>query len=210
MKKSLKATLFILLLLTIDQFTKILVKTNMNLYEDIRIFNWFYIHFIENPGMAFGITLGSKTFLTVFRILVSGLVLYYIVKLIKSDWNIGYILCVCLIFTGAIGNIIDCLFYGVVFSESTPWSVATFLPEGGGYAPFLSGKVVDMLYFPIFTFPSWIPFLGGELFFSPVFNFADTSITVGVFILIIFYRKEFNSSFDQFFQKTKKQTDKSS
>ena len=121
MSKSVKVTLFIILLLTIDQITKILVKTNMNLYEDIQIFKWFHIHFIENPGMAFGITLGSKTVLTLFRLVVSGFVLYYIIKLVQNEWRTGYIFCVCLIFAGAIGNIIDCMFYGLIFSESTPW-----------------------------------------------------------------------------------------
>ena len=130
MSKSVKVTLFIILLLTIDQITKILVKTNMNLYKDIQIFKWFHIHFIENPGMAFGITLGSKTILTLFRLVVSGFVLYYIIKLVQNEWRTGYIFCVCLIFAGAIGNIIDCMFYGLIFSESTPWAAATLMPSG--------------------------------------------------------------------------------
>lgn len=203
MSKSVKVTLFIILLLTIDQVTKILVKTNMNLYEDIQIFKWFHIHFIENPGMAFGITLGSKTILTLFRLVVSGFVLYYIIKLVQNEWRTGYIFCVCLIFAGAIGNIIDCMFYGLIFSESTPWAAATLMPSDGGYASFLLGKVVDMVYCPIFTFPAWVPFLGGEVFFSPIFNFADACITVGLFIMIIFFRKDFNHSFEQLFPKDK-------
>lgn len=199
MKKSLKVTLFILLLLVVDQIIKFLVKTNMALYEEIKIFEWARIYFIENPGMAFGITLGSKTFLTIFRVIFSFALLYYVVKLVQTNWRLSYIFCVGLIFAGAIGNIIDSLFYGLVFSESTPFTVATLFPSGGGYGTFLHGKVVDMFYFPIFEFPKWIPFLGGETFFSPVFNFADSCITVGIFLLLIFFYKDFNDSFNEIF-----------
>lgn len=201
MKKSLKVTLFILLLLVIDQIIKIVVKTNMLLGEEIKIFEWARIHFVENPGMAFGMTIGSKAFLTIFRLVVSGGVLYYIVKLVQKNWRMSYILCVSLIFAGAIGNIIDSLFYGLIFSESTPFTVATLFPSSGGYATFLHGKVVDMFYFPIFVFPEWIPLLGGEEFFSPVFNFADSCITVGIFLLLIFFHKDFNDSFNEIFSK---------
>ncbi|MDR0830953.1 MAG: lipoprotein signal peptidase [Prevotellaceae bacterium] len=188
MTKKLKVTLFIALLLIIDQIIKILVKTNMTLGESIKIFSWFQILFVENNGMAFGMEFGSKIILTLFRLIISGLVLYYIIKLVKSNYKIGYILCVCLIFAGAIGNIIDCLFYGVIFGESS----------------FLQGRVVDMFYFPLFEFPSWVPFLSGEIFFSPIFNFADSCITVGIFLLILFFRKDFNKTFDNIFSKNKK------
>ena len=188
MKKSVKISLFIALLLIIDQIIKILVKINMPMNSSIHIFDWFQIHFIENNGMAFGMSFGSKTILTLFRLIVSGLVLYYIILLIKDNYKTSYLVCVSLIFAGAIGNIIDSLFYGIIFGEST----------------FLNGKVVDMFYFPLFTFPDWLPFLGGEIFFSPVFNFADSCITVGIFILLIFFRKDFNITFDRYFQRIKR------
>jgi signal peptidase II len=182
--KSLKTALFIALLLIIDQVIKILVKTNMNLGQSIHIFSWFQLVFVENNGMAFGMSFGSKTILTLFRLIVSGLVLYYIILLIKDNYKIGYLICISLIFAGAIGNIIDCLFYGIAFGESA----------------FLNGKVVDMFYFPLFTFPDWFPLLGGEIFFSPVFNFADSCITIGILVLIIFFRKDFNFTLDKYFK----------
>ena len=188
MNKSVKISLFIVLLLLTDQIIKILVKTNMNLGESIPVFgSWFQILFIENNGMAFGMSFGCKTILTLFRLIVSGLVLYYIILLLKDNYKTGYIICVSLIFAGAIGNIIDCLFYGLIFGESA----------------FLNGRVVDMFYFPLFTFPDWLPFLGGEIFFSPIFNFADSCITVGIFALIIFFRKDFNITFEKYFNKKK-------
>jgi signal peptidase II len=204
MRKSLKIPLFIAFLLVLDQAVKVLVKTTLPLYDSIHIFDWFQISFTENPGMAFGITLGSKTVLTIFRLIISGLVLYYIIKLVKEDYKSSYISCVSLVFAGAIGNIIDCLFYGLIFSESTPFHVATLFPADGGYGTFLNGKVVDMFYFPLFTFPSWLPFLGGEIFFSPIFNVADSFITVGIIVLILFFRKDFNQTFDNIFGKKNK------
>ncbi len=203
MSKYSKTTLFVLILLAIDQASKIWVKTSMSLGEDITIFNWFHIVFIENPGMAFGITLGSKLFLTLFRIIVSGFVAYYILKLIKNGWKTSYILCVSLIFAGAIGNIFDSLLYGMIFSASTPFDVASLVPFGDGYEAFLNGKVVDMLSFPLFEIPKFVPFIGGEIFFSPIFNLADSFITVGIFTLILFFRKEFNQSFESVFSKNK-------
>ena len=215
MKKSIKISLFIALLLLIDQIIKILVKNSMNLGESFWVFpHWFEISFVENPGMAFGMKFGGtvgKAILTFFRLIVSGLVLFYIIKLVKNNYKIGYILCVCLIFVGAIGNIVDCLFYGLVFDTGTIFDTANQYYVGyqgissfstQGYAPLLQGCVVDMFHFPLFTFPDWLPLLGGEIFFSPVFNVADSCITIGIFMLIIFFRKDFNITFDRYFQKS--------
>ena len=130
--------------------------------------------------------------------------MWYIVKLIRDDDSYGYLTCVALIFAGAVGNIIDCLFYGICFGESTYTQVAEFLPAAGGYASFMQGKVVDMFYFPLFTFPDWVPLLGGEIFFSPVFNLADSAITVGVFLLLIVFPKNFNASMERYFPSKKK------
>lgn len=186
----------IIAVLVIDQISKIVVKTNMHLYEEIEIFSWFKILFIENNGMAFGMELGSKLFLTIFRIVAIALIGYYIFSLIKKDAKIrkGYLISLSLIFAGALGNIIDCVFYGVIFNAPFPPETATLFPVGGGYANYMFGRVVDMLYFPLFEFywPEWVPYIGGELFefFKPVFNIADSAITVGIAIILIFYRKE--------------------
>jgi Lipoprotein signal peptidase len=193
-------TILVVLLLIIDQIIKIVVKTNMTLGESIPVFgNWFQIYFIENKGMAFGMHFGGdfgKLLLSLFRIVLVGFIIYYINKLIKhAKAPMGVLIGLALILVGAIGNIVDGVFYGVLFSESTPLEVAKFLPEGGGYAAPLFGKVVDMFYFPIIdsTFPKWVPFVGGEdfIFFSPIFNFADSCISVGVFYLLLFQRKFF-------------------
>lgn len=186
----------IIAVLVIDQISKIVVKTNMHLYEEIEIFSWFKILFIENNGMAFGMELGSKLFLTIFRIVAIALIGYYIFSLIKKGAKIrkGYMISLSLIFAGALGNIIDCVFYGVIFNAPFPPETATLFPVGGGYANYMFGRVVDMLYFPLFEFywPEWVPYIGGELFefFKPVFNIADSAITVGIAIILIFYRKE--------------------
>lgn len=169
----------------------------MHLGEEYHVIgNWFIIHFMENNGMAFGMEFAGefgKISLTIFRILAVGAIAWYINKLVKKKANFGMILSISLIFAGALGNILDSVLYGVLFSESTFFQVATFMPEGGGYASLLHGKVVDMFYFPIIQsyYPDWVPFFGGKdfIFFRPVFNIADSAITVGVFILIIFQRK---------------------
>jgi len=183
----------ILLLLIIDQTSKVLVKTNMKLSDSIEIFSWFKIYFIENSGMAFGIKLVDTYILTIFRMVVVcwfGVIIYKLIQ--KGIYKTGFILCLSLILAGAIGNIIDCVFYGVLFDESTLYQVATFLPEKG-YSTFLNGHVVDMLSFPLIetTWPSWVPVWGGTkfVFFRPIFNIADSSICVNVFILIIFYKQ---------------------
>jgi signal peptidase II len=194
------AVALILLLLILDQVIKIWIKTHMQLHESIEITPWFYIYFTENPGMAFGIELIGKLFLSVFRIVVVGFIGYYLYKLIKNNYNTGFIACMCLIFAGAIGNIIDSVFYGVIFDHSYG-QVASFLPANGGYAGWLHGKVVDMFYFPLIetTFPDWLPIWGGQefIFFRPIFNFADSCICVGVFLLLIFYRHTFSESLNQ-------------
>lgn len=156
--------------------------------------DWFRWCFIENEGAAFGMALGGdygKLALSLFRVVAIGVLVWFVGKLRKDGAKRGVVVCFAMILAGAIGNMIDSAFYGVLFSESTFSSVAQFLPEGGGYAPFLHGKVVDMLYFPLFHFPDWMPLVGGELFFSPVFNFADSYITIAVFYLIIFHWRDF-------------------
>ena len=187
MKKSL-IVIFIVLLL--DQALKFWIKLNMTIGESFPVLgNWFQIYFIENNGMAFGWELGEqwgKLALSVFRLIAVALLFYLIYHLTKKKIKFGPILGISLITAGALGNIIDGMFYGMIFSESTFYQVATLFPEGGGYAGFLQGKVVDMLYFPLFTFPEWMPFLGGQIFFSPIFNIADSAITIGFLYLIIF------------------------
>ena len=189
-----------LVLVIIDQIIKILVKTDMTIGEHFSVIgNWFQIYFIENEGMAFGMKFGGqvgKLLLSVFRIvLFCALVLWIRGLLKKPDTPTGVVVGLTLITAGALGNIIDCLFYGVLFGESTYTTVAQFLPEGGGYAPFFFGKVVDMFYFPLIdtTFPEWLPLVGGHpfRFFAPVFNFADSCVTCGAIYLIFFQWKYF-------------------
>ena len=197
------SVIVILLVLIIDQTSKFLVKTNMYLGESIDVFSWFKILFIENNGMAFGMELGSKLFLTIFRIVAITLIGFYIYKLIKNNDKLkkGYLISISLIFAGALGNIIDCLFYGVIFNAPRFPEIATLFPAEGGYADFMYGRVVDMLYFPLFSFvwPDWIPFVGGEYFefFEPVFNIADSAITIGIALVLIFYRKSLSLEFSK-------------
>lgn len=205
MTKRKVALLTIFLLLLIDQASKIWIKTHFTLGESITIFPWFRILFIENNGMAFGIEILGKLFLSLFRIVAIGFIGYYLYKLTEKvrHYTTGFVVCMAAIFAGALGNIIDSLFYGILFSESTYYTVASFLPESGGYAPFLYGKVVDMLYFPLFGFywPEWVPFVGGEYFefFRPIFNIADSAISVGVVVMLLFYRHTFSASFTELF-----------
>jgi signal peptidase II len=192
------AILIVIAILLIDQVMKVWVKTNMTLYESIDITSWFKIRFIENNGMAYGMELGSKLVLSVFRIVAVSVIGYYIYKVSKrTDIRRGYVVCLAMVAAGAAGNILDSMFYGLVFNASSEFYTSYFVPFGTGYAPFLMGKVVDMLYFPLIvtTWPSWMPFWGGQefVFFSPIFNFADASISVGVVVLLLFYRRELNS-----------------
>ena len=190
------AILIVVLVLVIDQIIKVLVKTSMFWHESIRVTDWFYIFFTENPGMAFGMELFPKWFLTLFRIIAVSAIGWYLARIIKQKLKTGYIVCISLILAGAVGNIIDSIFYGVIFGESTPHAIATFMPEGGGYSTWFYGKVVDMFYFPIIetNWPDWMPFVGGEhfIFFSPIFNFADASISCGMIALLLFYGKYLN------------------
>lgn len=198
MSQKTKYTLSIILFMTvlvIDQIIKISVKTGMYLGERIEITSWFNLLFVENNGMAFGWELwGGKLFLTLFRIIAIIAIGWFIIKEIKSRQPIGYIACLTLIAAGAAGNIIDCLFYGVIFNNPPYPQVAEFQPWGYGYSEFFYGKVVDMFYFPLIEWemPQWVPFYSGQhcVFFSPVFNFADASISCGIIALILFYNKK--------------------
>lgn len=193
-------SLLIVLLLVIDQVIKIYIKTHMYLHESIHVTDWCYIFFTENNGMAFGMQIFGKLFLTLFRIIAVAILIWCLYKFVKANLKMGFLLCVSLILTGAVGNIIDSVLYGVIFSESTFSQIATFMPEGGGYAPLLFGKVVDMFYFPLIEteWPAWMPFVGGDhfVFFSPIFNFADSCISVGIVALLICYSKYVNHAFD--------------
>ena len=188
------AALIIVAILLVDQAIKIWVKTSMTLHESIHVTDWFYITFIENMGMAFGMQLGSKIILSLFRVAAICFLGYYIWKQVKQNARTGYIVCLSMVLAGAAGNLIDCMFYGLIFNESSPNYVSYFVPFGTGYAPFLMGKVVDMFYFPLIEteWPTWVPMVGGDhfVFFSPVFNFADASISVSVVLLLLFYREE--------------------
>jgi signal peptidase II len=190
------AGIIIFLVLLIDQVVKFWVKTTMYLGEEHRVFgHWFYIHFTENYGMAFGLEFGGmagKFLLSAFRILACIAIGWYIVHLARHRAHPGLMVCFALIFAGAVGNIIDSAFYGMIFNDSTD-GIARFLPPDGGYAGFLQGRVVDMLYFPLVSgrFPDWLPIWGGEtfLFFRPVFNIADASISIGVILYILFQKR---------------------
>ena len=193
-RRGMLVALIVLGVLVVDQLIKIWVKTNMTLHEQIEILSWFKIVFIENNGMAYGMEIGSKLVLSLFRVVAISVLGYYIIGQVKRQARWGYLVCLSMIFAGAVGNLIDSMFYGLVFNASSEFYTSYFVPFGTGYAPFLMGKVVDMFYFPLIvtTWPDWVPFVGGNpyVFFSPVFNFADASISVGVILLLLFYRKE--------------------
>lgn len=188
------AAIIVLLVIVIDQFSKIWVKTHFFLGEEFEITSWFKLQFIENNGMAFGMELGSKIFLTWFRIIAVALFIYYLCKLRKrTDVARGYIVCIALVTAGAMGNVIDCIFYGVAFNAPGGTEVAQMFPPDGGYESLFNGRVVDMLHFPLceWDWPGWVPFVGGDhcQFFRPVFNVADAALSVSVMVLILFYPK---------------------
>lgn len=183
-----------LVVVILDQVSKIWIKTHFYLGEDLQIFSWFHLYFIENNGMAFGMEFGSKLMLTLFRICAISFLIWYIFKIhrLRSVPN-GYLICLAFITAGAAGNIFDCVFYGLIFDNPMPPQTATLFPDGGGYAPIFLGRVVDMLYFPLFSFdwPSWMPMVGGQhfVFFQPIFNLADAAISCGIVALILFYHR---------------------
>ena len=194
LSKGKKIAIFIVLILIIDQLFKIWIKTHMTIGESISVFgDWFQLLFIENPGMAFGLQFGGgigKLLLSIFRIVFSVVLIIFLRNQIRQKAPTGALIGLSLILIGAIGNTIDCVFYGAIFGESTFDQVATLFPEGGGYAPLMFGKVVDMLYFPVIqtTFPDWFPIWGGDelVFFRPIFNIADSCITIGCLYILIF------------------------
>lgn len=202
-----KASLIIIVILLIDQISKIYIKTNFQLGEDVTVFSWFKIAFIENDGMAWGTKISdfvsfisdksAKLFLTLFRIVAVIGIAFWLVDVTKKKKSKTLIFAISIIFAGALGNILDSVFYGVLFSDSI-MQVATFLPEEGGYAGVFYGNVVDMLHFPIWNgvLPEWLPFFGGKQFsfFDPVFNIADMAISTGIGILIVFNRKAFEET----------------
>lgn len=192
------AIFIVLAVLIIDQIIKIWVKTSMYWHESIRITDWFYIYFTENNGMAFGMEIFDKLFLTSFRILAAIGIAWLLAKYVKQNYKTGFIVCVALILAGAVGNIIDCVLYGQIFNESTHSRLAEIVPLGEGYANWFHGKVVDMFYFPLFQWnsvPSWLDFLvdHNNYFFGAIFNLADSYICVAAVYMILFQWKAFDT-----------------
>ncbi len=193
-KKGLIACLTIIVAVLVDQIIKVEVKTGMTLGGQIHIADWFYIKFIENNGMAYGMTFINKPVLSLFRTVLIALLGWYIFRQIKQGARTFYVFVLSLVFAGAVGNLIDCMFYGLIFSGSSPYYVSYLVPFGQGYSNFLTGRVVDMFYFPLIVtiWPQWVPVWGGQefVFFSPIFNFADACISVGFVLLVLFCRNE--------------------
>ena len=199
--KGRQVAFLIILILAADQALKFYIKTHYTLGEEHKMAgSWFRLHFVENEGMAWGLKFGGglgKILLTLFRLVAVILGTFYLGSIVKKKYHPGFIICAALIYAGAFGNLIDSMFYGLIFSDSTPFAVATVFPHEGGYASFFHGQVVDMLYFPIIQthYPSWFPIAswrGQEFeFFSPVFNLADASISVGVIVLLLWQKRFF-------------------
>ncbi|MFA5619759.1 MAG: lipoprotein signal peptidase [Weeksellaceae bacterium] len=199
-----KVGIIVVLILLLDQFVKFYIKTNFYLNEGVEIFPWFQLKFVENPGMAYGAEFGGltgKMALSVLRIFLIGLIAFYIWKNIPKHNNNYFKIGMALVLAGAIGNLIDSLFYGMLFDKGLTWNAEMSYWNGyeglaeanfQGYSGFLKGCVVDMFYFPLFTWPEWMPLIGGKEFFSYIFNIADSAITVGGAILLIFRKKAFN------------------
>ena len=188
------AAIIIAAIVVIDQALKIWVKTHFFYGEEYKITDWFILRFIENNGMAFGMEFGSKFLLTWFRIIAVGALIYCITKIKdRKDMPTGFIVCVALITAGALGNAIDCVFYGVIFNNPPFFETATLFPEAGGYGTLFNGLVVDMFYFPLveWDWPLWMPWVGGNhfIFFQPIFNVADAALSVATIVIILFYSK---------------------
>ena len=202
MSKRLKIVLLIIIgVLLADQLIKIYIKTHFAMGDEHIFFSWFRIHFTENPGMAFGLEFGGffgKLLLSVFRICAAAFGVYYLRQIIIKKYHVGYVAAIAFVFAGAVGNILDSMFYGICFSESSNFEIARFMPAEGGYAGFLHGRVVDMFYFPLVegNFPNWVPIWGGEdfMFFRPIFNLADASISTGVILILLFQKRFFKEN----------------
>lgn len=195
LKTSWLVTAMVVILLVIDQIIKLYVKTHFCLGESVRVTDWFFIEFVENNGMAWGMSFIGKFWLSLLRTAAIIALIWYLHRIIcQGTYRKLYIYLVALVLTGAIGNMIDSIFYGLIFSASSTDYVSYFVPFGSGYAGVLMGKVVDMFRFPFFsyTWPDWVPFWGGShgTFFDPVFNFADSCVSVGIIALLLFCRKE--------------------
>lgn len=192
--RALIPAIIIPLIILIDQVIKYVVKTSMCLYERIEVTSWFQLLFTENKGMAFGMSFVGTMFLALFRIVATVLFIYLLYKIVKDrKYPVGLIVVVSMLIAGALGNLIDNFFYGLIFTESLPEYVgqgpAQLVAFGEGYGEFLSGKVVDMFYFPLFEWPDWVPLVGGDVFFGAVFNFADAAISVAFVVALCFYSK---------------------